>query len=107
MTLIGTITIAIIGFLVQYVARSGNDSSGLAIMVLGLVIAFNMIGVAIILRNRRGFLENLYQVSVVEYILGTKTDQFRFLMSLRPKNWNLLENLHLKIFSILAVFSLI
>lgn len=42
MTLIGTITIAIIGFLVQYVARSENDSSGLAIIVLGLVIAFNM-----------------------------------------------------------------
>lgn len=48
----------------------------------------------------------MYQVCVAEYILGTKTDQFRFLMSLRPKNWNLLENPAFKnIFNFGSVFS--
>lgn len=92
MTLIGTITIAIIGFLAQYVFKSENESSSLVIMILGLVIAFNTIGVAILLRNRRGFLENLYQASVAEHILGEKSNCFELVMNLRPKNWKIVGN---------------
>ena len=112
MTFIGPFTIAIIGFLAYYSFRlelpPQNDGklyySYAIIFILGLPVFFNMICVALLIRNRRTFLENLYQASIAEELL--KKMNWLAIRS-RPKNWGLEENpVFKKTFSLGSVFAL-
>jgi hypothetical protein len=52
-----------------------------------LIVALNLIGIQILFRNRRGFLQKLYISSITERILAEYDENFRRIIEMSPEEW--------------------